>query len=254
MAYAPIFGCRERPYPGEPPEPPPKPPTGANRPLELVDQAILALDLAGNSLLEISLLLTLPRAEVALRVLNPRYGEARRVIEVRTVGRVAELSEVEPITRAKAASPEAMGELIRLSRGSQDPRVRLKASEGILRYAGVEPPRKVELTAPDRLLDLMTPQELLALADRKLWPARFKDQLRHLLPAPDTMIDVTPPRTPRGAAAEAGQAAPEPEQGEPEPPTDAGGISEERLHQDYPDTLASEPLASEPDGSGRTSR
>jgi hypothetical protein len=237
MAYAPIFGCRERPVPGEEPPAPPKPPPGsADRPLELVDQAILALDLAGNSLLEISLILTVPRAEVAVRALNPRYLEARRVIEVRTVGRVAELTDVEPITRAKAAAPEAMGEMIRLSRGSADPRVRLKASEGILRYAGVEPPRKVELTAPDRLLDLMTPLELAALADRKLWPARFKDQLRHLLPAPDSMIDITPPSPQRAAAgSQGGEQADAAPPADVAPPEDSGGISEERLRQDYPD-------------------
>jgi hypothetical protein len=88
-----------------------------------------------------------------------------------------------------------MARIIRLSQVAKDSKVRLAASKEILRYAGVEPPRKLEITTPDKLLDQMTPTELARLADHKIWPTRFRDALRYYLPSPAgraDIIDVTP--------------------------------------------------------------
>lgn len=212
----PAYGQQTDPEPGSV-DPPPQ--------LDATDHAILTNHLLGHTPSEIALVLGLTAPDVITRMAAPLYQALKRAVETRTLERVADLQAVEPITRAKAAAPDAMGTIIRLSRNSQDPRVKLKAAEGILRYAGVEPARKVELTAPDRLLELMTPGELLALADRKLWPSRFKDQLRHLLPVPlgpdGPILDVTPEPTPEAAA----------QDWDAPPPSGDGGISEERLKE-----------------------
>lgn len=172
------------------PSPTDTPPTS----LDNIDRAICTLQLSDHSILEIALILTLPRDEVATRIGHPAYQALKRAIERGILTRVAEVRSAEPITRAKAAAPDAMGTMIRLARNAKENRIRLKAAEGVLKFAGVEPPKRVELTAPDRLLDLMTVQELAALADKKIWPSRFKDQLRHLLPAPSVrdFLDITP--------------------------------------------------------------
>jgi len=172
---------------------------GENEPLDGTDYRILTYLLDGVPKPDIPDLFTLPPEQIRHRLENPRLQTLLRQIERGIVERLADLAGIEPVTRAKAAAPDAMARIIRLSQIAKDSKVRLAASKEILRYAGVEPPRKLEITTPDKLLDQMTPQELARLADHKIWPTRFKDALRYYLPSPAAeprglpeVIDVTP--------------------------------------------------------------
>jgi len=173
---------------------------GENEPLDGTDYRILTYLLDGVPKPDIPDLFTLPPEDIRHRLENPRLQTLLRQIERGIVERLADLAGIEPVTRAKAAAPDAMARIIRLSQIAKDSKVRLAASKEILRYAGVEPPRKLEITTPDKLLDQMTPQELARLADHKIWPTRFRDALRYYLPAP--AIDVTPDRSPGNGASE----------------------------------------------------
>ena len=200
---------------------------GEAGPLDRFDYQILTLHLAGVTPVGIATELGLPTASVLSRLASPALQDLSKRIETLTIQKLADLGTVEPITRAKAAAPDAMRTIVRLSRNTHDAKTRLHAASTILKYAGVEPPRKIELTAPDRLLDLMTPQELVRLADEKVWPARFADQLRHLLPSPsinvsklnETVVETEPPDSPEPSS----------------PPPGDGGISEEWARQPLPD-------------------
>jgi hypothetical protein len=103
-----------------------------------------------------------------------------------------------------------MKRLIHQSRTEHDGKVRLAANQAVLKFAGVEPARKVEATTPDKVLDQMTPEELALFAAHRKWPSRFREALRAFIPASgdaagagvsgasaphdgDT-IDITPPK------------------------------------------------------------
>jgi len=182
---------------------------GDNEQLDDIDYRVLAFLLDGIPADQLDDLLTLSREQIRHRLANPRLQTLLRKIERGIVERLADLAGIEPVTRAKAAAPDAMARIIRLSQIAKDSKVRLAASKEILRYAGVEPPRKLEITTPDKLLDQMTPLELARLADHKIWPTRFKDALRYYLPAPP--IDVTPDRSSGNGVSE------EPDSLDPEP-------------------------------------
>ena len=126
----------------------------------------------------------------------------------------------DPIVLARDAAPAAMRRLIKQSENERDPRVRLAANQAVLKYAGIEPPKRLEITTPDRVIEQMTAQELEDLAERRVWPARFREVLRAFLPAPalvarerpgETVVDVTPthPDTPPAAAPDLSQFAEE---------------------------------------------
>src|SRR5262249_48207672 len=84
---------------------------------------------------------------------------------------------------AKASAPDAMRRIVRQAQAERDPRTRLAANQAVLKYAGVEPPRRLEITTPDRVIEQMTAAELEDLAERRVWPARFREVLRAFLPA-----------------------------------------------------------------------
>lgn len=123
-------------------------------------------------------------------------------------------SDHEPNQIAKAAASDAMRRIIRQSQIERDPRTRLAANKTVLQYAGVEPPKRLEITTPDRVLEQMTASELEQLAEHRLWPARFKEVLRAFLPAPPA-LDVTPTREEREPASveDPPDAGPPPSQG-----------------------------------------
>lgn len=104
----------------------------------------------------------------------------------------------DPVVLAKSAAHGAMARLIKQSENERDPRVRLAANQAVLKYAGIEPPKRLEITTPDRVIEQMTAEELEDLAERRVWPARFREVLRAFLPAPapvapkDAVVDVTP--------------------------------------------------------------
>jgi hypothetical protein len=139
--------------------------------------------------------------EVRARVTRRRFLAVQAEIEKGVVERVIRQADYEPTTVAKAASSGAMKRIVDMSVRERDPRTRLNANKAVLQYAGVEPPKRLEITTPDRVIEQMTAEELEALAERRVWPARFREVLRAFLPAPQQpAIDVTPP-TRRGTIA-----------------------------------------------------
>jgi len=162
--------------------------------LEPIDYRILHLEFLGRTPQEIAR--ALKRTDIEERLDNPAYQAIRKQTEEGLLQQIIRAGDFEPLTIAKANAPKAMQRIVQQSERERDPRTRLAANQTVLKYAGIEPPRKVEITTPDRVIDQMTAQELEDLATRRLWPARFKEVLRAFLPAPpsQTVVDVTPTR------------------------------------------------------------
>jgi len=152
--------------------------------LEPVDYRILTWLFQGVKTARIASRLGRPLAEIARRIDRTAFRQLQAEVEAGVVKAILSASAAEPVTMAKAAAPGAMKQVVRLSNTSQDPRTRLAASKSILQYAGVEPPRRVEITTPERVLDQMTADELARFAERRVWPERFRELLRAFLPAP----------------------------------------------------------------------
>jgi hypothetical protein len=158
--------------------------------LEPVDYRILHFRFLGWGEERIAVALERPASEIQERARRQAFIEVQTEVERGVLQAIIKQGEYEPTQIAKAAAPDAMRRIVRQSASERDPRTRLAANVRVLQFAGVEPPRKLEITTPDRVLEQMTPGELEQLADHRLWPARFKEVLRAFLPAPP--IDVTP--------------------------------------------------------------
>lgn len=152
--------------------------------LEPVDYRIVTWLFMGMKTARIASRLGRPLAEVAKRIDRTAFRQLQAEIEAGVVKAILEARSAEPVTMAKAAAPGAMRQVVKLSTTSQDPRTRLHASRTVLQYAGVEPPKRIEVTTPERVLDQMTAEELARFAERRVWPERFRDLLRAFLPAP----------------------------------------------------------------------
>jgi hypothetical protein len=165
--------------------------------LEPVDYRLLHLLFSGST--EAACAADIDRSveEVRARVTRRRFLQVQAEIERGVVERVIRQADYEPTTVAKAAAPGAMKRIVDQGIRERDPRTRLQANKAILQYAGVEPPKRLEITTPDRVIEQMTAEELEALAERRVWPARFREVLRAFLPAPEAprAIDVTPAHT-----------------------------------------------------------
>jgi hypothetical protein len=164
--------------------------------LEPVDYRILTLLFRGWKTGRIAKVLRRSLGEVAARVDRSVFRKLQAEVEAGVVQQILVTSGTEPVTIAKAAAPAAMRRIVKLSSHSQDPRVQLGASKSVLQYAGVEPPRRLEITTPDRVLDQMTASELARFATERIWPERFRDLLRAFLPGPaptpaETLIETT---------------------------------------------------------------
>src|SRR5215471_1542011 len=166
--------------------------------LEPVDYRLLHLRFAGLSDQAIAEDVGRPIVEVRERIRRPRFLQVQAEIEKGLLHRITMQGEYEPVTLAKAAAPEAMRRIIRQSETERDPRTRLHANKTVLQLAGVEPPKRIEITTPDRVIEQMTAKELEDLAEHRVWPARFREVLRAFLPAPrvpkpsEAVLDVTP--------------------------------------------------------------
>lgn len=158
--------------------------------LEPVDYRILHLRFLGWGDDRIANAVERPQDEIAERSRRLVFLETQAEVERGVLASIIKQGEYEPTTIAKAAAPDAMRRIVRQSATERDPRTRLAANVRVLQFAGVEPPRKLEITTPDRVLEQMTPLELEQLAEHRLWPARFKEVLRAFLPAP--AVDITP--------------------------------------------------------------
>jgi hypothetical protein len=166
--------------------------------LEPVDYRLLHLLFSGAT--EAACAADVERApeEVRARVTRRRFLQVQAEIEKGVVERVIRQADYEPTTVAKAAASGAMKRIVEMSARERDPRTRLQANKAVLQYAGVEPPKRLEITTPDRVIEQMTAEELEALAERRVWPSRFREVLRAFLPAPaQAAIDVTPPPSAR---------------------------------------------------------
>lgn len=192
--------------------------------LEPVDYRILTYLFQGLKTPKIASTLGRSLAEVAARVDRYAFRRLQSEVEAGVVKSILTASGTEPVTLAKAAAPGSMRQIVKLSSTCHDPRTRLQASKAVLSYAGVEPPTRIEITTPERILDQMTAEELARFAERRIWPERFRDLLRAFLPAPEPppgqrAIDVTPTR-----------AAPPPD----DQPPDETTLGEETAYDDPP--------------------
>lgn len=149
--------------------------------LEPVDYRILALLFQGRTIDAVAGEVERSRSEVLARTERPRFSHLRGEIEKGIVEAISRGGEYEPITIARANASPAMRRIIALSKTARDPRVYLQANKDVLRFAGAEPPRKVELVTPDKVLDEMTPEELAHFAATREWPMRFKDKLAQFI-------------------------------------------------------------------------
>lgn len=152
--------------------------------LEPVDYRILTYLFQGIKTARIASRLGRSLQEIAKRIDRTAFRQAQAEVEAGVVKAILSASAAEPVTMAKAAAPGAMRQVVKLSSTSQDPRTRLSASRTVLQYAGVEPPKRIEVTTPERVLDQMTADELARFAERRVWPERFRELLRAFLPAP----------------------------------------------------------------------
>ncbi len=188
--YAPLSRCAEYQ--------PPRPTLHLVIPakLEPVDYRILTYLFQGWKTPRIATRLHRPLIEITTRIERFAFRRLQADVEAGVVKGIMAASATEPITVAKAAAPSAMRQVVKLSTTSQDPRTRLQASKAVLSYAGVEPPHRIEITTPERLLDQMTAEELARFATRRIWPERFRELLRAFLPAPgakpgETVVEAT---------------------------------------------------------------
>ena len=170
-------------------------PPGVNKKrLEPIDYRILHLKFMGRSDSFIAGELGLALDELLERIHREVFLATQAEVERGVLQAIIRQGEFEPTQIAKAAAPEAMRRIVRQSQSERDPRTRLAANRTVLQFAGVEPAKKLEITTPDRVIEQMTAMELEDLADRRVWPARFREVLRAFLPAPP--VDVTPTPTP----------------------------------------------------------
>lgn len=172
--------------------------------LEPVDYKILTLLFEGRKPIAICQELDLDRPEFDARTKRAAFEDIQRRVEKAMLAKITGSGEFEPLTSARAEAPQAMKRIITQGRLERDPKVRLAANQSILKFAGVEPARKVEVVTPDKLLDQMTPEELALFAAHRKWPSRFKEALRAYLPKQDPIAievetrpaAVTPPAEP----------------------------------------------------------
>src|SRR5262245_51757751 len=156
--------------------------------LEPLDYRIITLLFEGTKPSVICTALSLSRDEYDGRRSRESFTDLERRIEATMVAKITGSGEFEPVTAAKAEAPQAMRRIIHQSRTERDPKVKLAANERVLKFAGVEPARKLEVTTPDQVLDQMTPEELALFAAHRKWPSRFKEALRAYLPAAETQV------------------------------------------------------------------
>lgn len=163
--------------------------------LEPLDYRIITLLFEGTKPSVICAALQLSREEFDSRIARNSFTDLERRIEASMVERITGRGEFEPVTAAKAEAPQAMKRLIRQSRTEHDGKVRLAANQAVLKFAGVEPARRLEVTTPDKVLEQMTPEELALFAAHRKWPSRFREALRAFIPsdqAGSDTIDITP--------------------------------------------------------------
>jgi hypothetical protein len=151
--------------------------------LEPLDFRILTMLFEGTKPTAICAALSLDRPEFDQRTARLAFKDLERRIEKSMVERITGRGDFEPVTAARAEAPQAMKRLIHQSRLERDPKVRLAANQAVLKYGGVEPARKVEITTPDKILEQMTPAELALFAAHRQWPGRFREALRAYLPS-----------------------------------------------------------------------
>lgn len=91
-----------------------------------------------------------------------------------------ERGEFGVLAYAKSKAPQAIKNVYRLAKHSEDDRVKLQANLKMIELAGVRPPVPVVTESPERLIDSMTAEEADLFAREKIWPERFRDQLARL--------------------------------------------------------------------------
>jgi hypothetical protein len=165
--------------------------------LEPLDYRIIALLFEGTKVGVIQASLLMTPAEYQERVSRESFMELETRIEAAMLEKITGRGDFEPITAARAEAPQAMKRLISQSRTERDPKVRLAANQAVLKYGGVEPARKVEITTPDKILEQMTPEELALFAAHRQWPGRFRAALRAYLPS-STQAQLPPPAASSG--------------------------------------------------------
>ena len=160
--------------------------------LEPLDYRILTMLFEGTRPLAVMAALTMDKAEFDRRTTRVAFTELAHRVEKAMLGKLTGSGDFEPISAARAEAPQAMKRLIQQSRLERDPKVRLASNQAVLKYAGVEPARKLEVTTPDRILEQMTPEELALFAAHRKWPSRFREALRAYMPSEAGQADSAP--------------------------------------------------------------
>src|SRR5262245_48490463 len=114
--------------------------------LEPVDYRLLHLLFSGATERGCAEDVERPVEEVRARVTRRRFLAVQAEIEKGVVERVIRQADYEPTTVAKAAASGAMKRIVDMSVRERDPRTRLAANKSVLQYAGVEPPKRLEIT------------------------------------------------------------------------------------------------------------
>jgi hypothetical protein len=105
--------------------------------------------------------------------------EVLKRAEEQVLQRVAR-GEFGVIAAAKAAAPGAFRRLQIIAKTSEDEKVRLTANLKLIELAGIRPPAPVEQETPERIMDMMTADELREFAKSRTWPERLADRLARL--------------------------------------------------------------------------
>lgn len=98
------------------------------------------------------------------------------LVEERMLERIS-AGEFGALAIAKAETVGAMKRVVGMSKSSDDERVKLNANLEILKLGGIQPPKPAVIESPERLIDLMTAEELDAFAREGTFPERLGDQL-----------------------------------------------------------------------------
>lgn len=145
-------------------------------PLDASAMAALAIaTLAGQPAGEIARRLRMDQAVVEALQGDPLVQQACRDLEM-LVGQRLQQGAFGALAIAKEEGLAAMRRIVGIARDGDDDRVRLQANKDLLAYQGIIPAKRVEIVGGSRIIDEMTPEELVAFARDGVLPERFARQ------------------------------------------------------------------------------
>ncbi len=132
----------------------------------------------GNTLRGAATILSIPYDAAKTIAKKPQFKKAIQQIDQAIAERISR-GEFGAMAIAKAGAPRAM-QVIHDLLDSRHEKTRLQAANDLLKWSGMQPPKPQVTESVERLIDLMTADELEVFASTGEWPERFKDQLARL--------------------------------------------------------------------------